>query len=273
MMEIKKLEEIQEIEFSILKYIKCICEEHSLRYFLAGGTLLGAIRHKGFIPWDNDIDISMPREDYKRFVKIIENSKHPYYKILKIEDKNDYVYPFVKLIDSRTKVIEHDKFCINDLGLYVDIFPMDGLGDDMRTAIKIVKKAHKISGLIGGTNLSRNGISIFAKIKIVCKRIVFAVIGREKSLKGLETWLSKKDFDKSKYIASTYGLRIEKEIICSECFHKFINVEFMMEKFRAPIGYDQYLRQMYGDYMVLPPKEDRIAPHDDEMYWKEGYEC
>ena len=100
------IEKVQELEFGILKYIKELCEKYSIRYYLAYGTLIGAVRHKGFIPWDDDIDIMMPRNDYKRLLSILEKDSHPYYKLISYETNDLFQVPLPKIVDTRTVLIQ-----------------------------------------------------------------------------------------------------------------------------------------------------------------------
>ena len=136
MRDITELEELHQIETDILTAIDEICRKENIRYYLAGGTLLGAVRHKGFIPWDDDIDIAMPRDDYERFLKVMRKGAHPYYKILALEYKEDYPYTFAKVVDTRTRLQEEIGKDLPEMGVFIDIFPLDGMGDDRDKAMQ-----------------------------------------------------------------------------------------------------------------------------------------
>lgn len=135
-------EEVRKLELEILIKFAEYCEKYHLRYFLAYGTLIGAIRHKGFIPWDNDVDVVMPRPDYNRFMQLIKDENiGEYFRVLDYHDVK--TFPFAKVVDNRTKLSE--KFLITDtLGIYIDVFPMDGLPDDERKRKKIEKRLRYI---------------------------------------------------------------------------------------------------------------------------------
>ena len=122
------LKEIQKIELDILLYLDKVCRENDIKYYLSSGTLLGAIKYQGFIPWDEDIDVIFLREDYNKLIKCFENETGRY-KLLSIYNSKDYYYPFAKLVDTKTTLIENSK-PINDMGVYIDIVPMDGYLDD-----------------------------------------------------------------------------------------------------------------------------------------------
>lgn len=263
------LSEIQEIELNILEYVIDLCERNELRYFLAGGTLLGAIRHRGFIPWDNDVDISMPRNDYDKLIKIMELEDQKIYKLLRLHDFNGYSYPFLKVVDIRTKLIEMNaKNKIEDLGIYIDIFPIDGLENDRRKAENQLLWVQKKCGRAASA-FSPPENKFIKKCKRALSRTYYSVVSREKAFERYVDVLRKTPFDEAELVASTFGIRAEKEIIEQACFGDYIMVPFEDRVFRAPIGYDQYLRQMYGDYMQLPPESEQIPPHDIEAYWRE----
>lgn len=267
MNKIENLKEIQHLELDILDYVAQVCRENGLRYFLAGGTLLGAVRHKGFIPWDNDVDISMPRPDYIKLIEIMEKQPTGRYRILRVKNGNDYYYPFAKVVDTKTKLIELTRSnSISNVGLYVDIFPIDTVPADFDTAVERLRYVNKWGIKIAGSVASAKGLPMFRKMTHFIWYLLFKVLGRERCLERVEGKLVYDQFGSTGYIASTYGLREEKEIIEYGAFAGTVELPFEDKKYSCPVGYDQYLRQMYGDYMKLPPERDRIAPHDVDVY-------
>ena len=134
---------IQNGEFEILRYVRDVCDQNGLTYYLAYGTLIGAVRHQGFIPWDDDIDLHMPREDFLRFAEIITREPHPYYRLLAKETSN-YTRTMPKVIDSRT--ILRQNICLHDgkeqMGLFLDIFLLDGAGNTWEEAEDIYRQAY-----------------------------------------------------------------------------------------------------------------------------------
>ena len=128
-MEEISVEIMKSIELEILKYLKKICKDNNIRYFISSGTLLGAIKYKGFIPWDDDIDVSLVRDEYEQLIKCIEKDNDSRYKILTYKNTKDYYYPYAKLVDTKTKVEDNAKE-IKELGVFIDIFPLDYYNDD-----------------------------------------------------------------------------------------------------------------------------------------------
>lgn len=277
MKSIKDIEELRNIQLDILRYIHKICDENNLTYFLAGGTLLGAVRHKGYIPWDDDIDIAMPRKDYYKLLKIIgSNSNNSFYGIKSFEVTEGYYYPFAKLVDTRTKVDETEVKDIEGLGINIDIFILDGLKNTFNGSyrcfkvIRLLRHMAFMSSKKIGIRTSR-GTNIKTKMKIAIGfpyLIVCKFIGSKNINKLLSKFASRNDFDTSKYIASATGGRYGKrEILLQEYFSSTCNLEFEGEVFKAPIGYHEYLASLYGDYMKLPPKEKQQSHHSFKAWW------
>jgi len=254
------LEEVKAIELEILKYVKKICDDNKLKYFLCGGTLLGAIRHKGFIPWDDDIDIALPRNDYMKLIDILKGGHR--YRCLSYYDNEDYHYPYAKVIDTHTILIEHDQYPIKGLGVCIDIFPIDGLPRDSwrvwyhMTKLKVFRK-------MLGLSLQKYPSSNVVKY---ITRSFSRIIGWKRWIRYVERLATKYDFNNGDKVGCIVAGYFEKEVVSKGVFEKTIDVEFEGEIFPAPVGYDEYLTSLYGDYMKLPPEEKRISPHNYEAY-------
>ena len=143
-----KLEEIQEQSVKILYALDSICRQEGIKYFLAYGTLLGAVRHNGFIPWDDDIDVMMPREDYERFEEYCINNSEELYPIALFSQKTESRYPYVinRLCDIRYSIIRDDEEDCG-MGLFVDIYPLDGMGNTINEAVAIERRVHPLSSM------------------------------------------------------------------------------------------------------------------------------
>ena len=275
-------DEVKCITLDILRNIANFCDEHDIRYYLCGGTLLGAIRHKGFIPWDDDIDIIMPRPDYIRFNSIY-NQHNERYKVRSLYTEKDWDSTFATVEDSRT-VRGYLGFSTTvERGINVDILPIDGAPENYfirklfwytnniltRIAILSVQK-FKIS------HYYNNQPSKYVKVKKYIRTgIKFFAIPFAKTLKifnfnRLVTKLASQfNVDTSTYIGvSTFPHYGYRECIKGAPFLKIKKRKFENEFFNTPDNYEEYLSNLYGDFMKLPPKKFQVTHHDFKSYWK-----
>ena len=260
------LQESKQIQVQILSYIDAFCQQNNLKYSLYAGTLLGAVRHKGFIPWDDDIDIFMPREDYERLVKMFDNYSSDY-KLHTLELSSTYYCAFAKVEDSRTVICEHTT--APNTGIYVDIFPFDYVGDNIEKATAFINK------IMFWRKLYLAKLIIPTKRNSLYKRIIIYVLKillLPFSLRTLALIISGKAKSislKTKYsadVAGGYGL---KEILPSNIFDNLVSLTFEGKSFKCIANYDIYLSSVFGDYMKLPPIEQRVSPHIvDSIYWR-----
>lgn len=199
------LTKVQELEFGILQFIKKVCDENQIRYYLAYGTLIGAVRHKGFIPWDDDIDIMMPRKDYKKLLAILNEQQHPYYKLISADTDKRFQVPLPKIVDTRTLLVQdYDIIEPVPLGVYVDIFLMDGAGDDYHIAVQHYDEAFKLYRYWKKSRL-KLAPSSMSKLKGLLrwlKNLPFKMRGSRHYIQKLTEHNSQYDFDKSLYIAT-----------------------------------------------------------------------
>ena len=261
MRKITETKEIQSIMLDILKFIDGICKDNNLTYYLYAGTLLGAIRHKGFIPWDDDLDICMPRSDYNKLIKIMKKSDNEKYSLKCIENsKKEYNYCFGKMIDNNTVVKEIGKFQGEELGVWVDIFPLDGVGNDLKKAKCIIKKSRKYVRQILLLEVGR---------KINNKGKLLYVIGRRRLNRILKHKLKKNDFYDSKYVADVMTLDFDELIFEEGIFQGDRTCLFEDIEASVPANSETLLKTMYGDYMKLPPEEERVSSHNCEIWAKE----
>lgn len=257
------LEEMKALQLQILKEVTEFCGKNKINYWLDCGTLLGAIRHKGYIPWDDDIDIGMLREDYNKFMKLF-NKESKRYKFYSAENNSEFHYLFGKVLDSYT-VLYEDKY---KLAVNIDVFVYDNVPDNKQAIRKMYKN---IYGKCFGIRYSWNGIQNKRKRKLahgisLALRVVPASYLRKKAIENLKRY----QYVPTKLVGNFTS---QTEMVCSkEVFQKFIEVEFEGGYYKAPIGYDAWLRAFYNDYMKLPPLEERVPKHKTEAYWigKEG---
>lgn len=268
------LEQVQEIEFGVLKYIKEVCEVNGIQYYLAYGTLIGAARHRGFIPWDDDIDIMMPREDYHKLLLILEKKPHPFYKIISVDTDKRFQVPLAKMVDSRTILKQnYDLIEPVPLGVYVDIFLLDGAGDDYNLALKHYDQAFKLYRYWKKSRLKIFPSSM-SKIKGLLrwiKNFPFIVRGSRYFMKQLTRHNTTFSYDESKYLATfeTGSSDARKCIWEYSVFEPGTFLEFNDVYFQVPKDYDTVLKSEYGDYMVLPPEEKRVSHHSYDLKWRD----
>lgn len=274
-MQLISMRDVQKGTLEILKMIDKICDELNLKYCLAYGTLIGAVRHNGFIPWDDDVDIMMPRKDYDLFVQyfIEQKEKLKPYEIINPQVNEKCPYTISRISDSRywLDVNNEEDYGI---GLFVDVYPLDGVGDSFEESSKLKNFSSKYASLCFlSTRQMVKRENTKTTIKYIIKFpafIVAKVLGKKFFMKKLYSIAAKCDYDNSKYIgciiwASDDGVR---GIFPKDWFKELIDIEFEGYMFKAPKDYDKILKHGYGDYMKLPPKRDRIAHHYYEAYRK-----
>lgn len=253
------LEEIQKAELDILVAFDRLCREHGLRYSLVGGTLLGAVRHKGFIPWDDDIDVAMPRPDYEKLRALLLAPNESEYALKGFPNEEDADPVFSKLVDERIRVKE--TFLKHDLHLWIDVFPIDGLPSDEKEVEEIYDKANKYRRVLIASyaDLSKGK----TKFRRFAKNVLHAadkVLPIAKSCKnGLQGLAKKYPYEGSPYVgAISWGLYGPGERLPAGAFSHMVEVEFEGMKFPAMYCWDEYLTGIYGDYMQLPPEDQRV---------------
>lgn len=264
-------DEMRKIEFDVLKFFAKFCDEKGLDYGLGYGTLIGAIRHKGFIPWDDDVDVNMKRCDYDVLIKTFNDyAINSPYRLISPYDKGAK-HSFVKIIDTRTIKIE-DGIKYKDFyyGIDIDVFPVDGTPDDEE---EYKSWFNKLKSIYQKHYLSVQAIEgkFITKLKIFVKKALLLLTFNTKNriLKKAKRLHDLYPYDKSKFVreaecAYSYdGGRIEKTY-----FDDAVSVDFEGEKFKAFSGYHQILTAIYGDYMKLPPKEQQITHHKNNVFWK-----
>lgn len=255
------LEEIQQAELEILREFDRICREEGLRYSLVGGTLLGAVRHKGFIPWDDDIDVAMPRPDYERFRKLTFDGT---YALKGFPDEEDEDTLFSKFVDTSIRVKE--TFLKNDLHLWIDVFPIDGLPSDEREVARIYAKANRCRRLVLAScaDLSRGR----TRMRRVAKNVLHALDGvfaiGKRSGSALQCLAKRYSYDASPHVGCiVWGLYGAGERLPADAFSHMVEMEFEGELFPAMHCWDEYLSGIYGDYLQLPPEDQRKAHEMD----------
>lgn len=261
-----ELKQIQKMLTEILKVFHDFCVEHSLQYYALGGTALGAARHQGFIPWDDDIDVGMPRPDYERFIELFNKKNTSNRYILETPYSADphFPYPYSKIYDTQTTLIENLRYPIKR-GIFLDVFPLDGAGKDVDEAKKIVKKIMFLSTvrkMIVCAPSFKRGIRRNALL-ILAKPLATVLGLKIKTLRlKIDRESQKEDYKSSILISNFLGQSGMKGLLPKEYWGTPTLLQFENIKIFCPEQIDHYLISLYGDWRTPPPKEKQITHHD-----------
>ena len=263
-MDNKTLRRVQLVLLEIAKEVKRVCDENNIKYFLDSGTLLGAVRHSGFIPWDDDLDIGMMREDYNRFCEIAPSClKHNYFLQTWNNDSN-YALPFAKVRKKNTIYLENkaNNKMIN--GFYVDIFPYDNAPATNEEKLMLMKRLSNLERTI----LMKchyqpwnefNRINYKKRIGYVPYQLKSVLLSKDKLISRYMQFVNRES-ETAEDIYLQYGGK-KGYYIKKASFGEGIMLNFEDELFRCPLDYDAYLKSVYGDYMKLPPVDQRENRH------------
>lgn len=265
------MKEIQSVSLNVLRVIADICHKKGLRYTLAFGTLIGAIRHKGFIPWDDDVDILMPRDDYEQLLSFLENNPIPYISALNFRNNKKYVHGITRVCDTRYHVVE-DIFDDYGLGIFIDIYPVDGLGNTIEESQIVYSKAIELADIV--VDLSRKDKHHWQSVSPLKTRFKQWILFHIRKFRGYRFYLNKlqqyalsRPFEQFKYVGNSNWTWVP---LCfeREWFDHLKSVQFEDSEFLVVEEYDAMLRLQYGDYMQLPPKEKQVCHHGYSAYRK-----
>ena len=259
--------EVKETVFQILCAFADFCDANSLSYYLCAGTLLGAVRHKDFIPWDDDVDVLMPRNDYEKMHQLLNDKTINHRYKLQSYLFGNHIYPFAKLIDTETTAIS--QFNKYDNALWIDIFPLDGLSGIEKEDRALLNKAKIYRTLFGFSAADfSSGQILYKKILRVPMVLYTHCFGHNYYANKINELAHKYDLKTSEYIAEITWCTGYRERMKKEDFLHYAEVEFHGRTFHAPGCWDEYLRALYGDYMKIPPENARRY-HTTEVYVKE----
>ena len=264
------IQEVQQVETEILQEVHNYCKKNGLRYCMTYGTLIGAVRHHGFIPWDNDIDIYMPRPDYDKLIQMAQKEPiAPNLKVLYYGNDPKFHYMAARVVDTRTKATpSYLREVPENMGVWIDLFAVDGcwkhpfmhpvywLGLNFN---KLMQRAHTY--YMPGKNTKKNKImGILVKL--------FPSKNNHHQFKE-DKWARKCPFEGSEKVTdiTDWTRRDYSVYLTPEDFNEPVEMDFDGRKFLAPKDYDRFLRSYYGDYMQLPP-EDQRETHDIEVEWR-----
>ena len=254
--------DLKRLQLDILVVIDKFCRINNIKYSLVFGTLLGAVRHKGFIPWDDDIDIAMPRPHYEKFIKLFPGYHHDYELVCSSTCKL-CSNPYAKVSDIRT-LAKKELYENDGLGVNIDVFPIDG--------VKNIYQISKIQRWLKYLNtkkarLSRNR-SFFSNVVVFWGKILLLPITLRKLIEKIENMCTKYNYEECLTAAICCDADSYREFVPREIFDDLIELNFEGKQFFCPRRYDEYLTNTYGEYMQAPPEKKRISTHHVKYYWK-----
>ena len=269
------LRDVQLIQLNMLLKVDEICRQNNIRYYLIGGSALGAVRHKGFIPWDEDIDIGMFRKYYDQFLDIAGKFLGNEYFLQTNRTDPHYHGPYAKLRANNTTFIENESKYLGakvHQGIFIDIFPLDNVPDNellLKLQLMLVRFLLSVA-FARANNYPVNRYKRYIKkmysipfLKLMKKKTFDEIINR------VASFYKNKDTSR---IANLFGRYREKEVVPKYYFGKAEYLEFEGYKFPVPEYYDEYLKKVYGDYMKLPPIEKRYIHNIEYIDVENSYE-
>ena len=269
------LADIQAQELEILKDFHAFCRARNLTYSLYGGTMIGAIRHEGFIPWDDDLDVAMPRQSYERFVAEYESEKG--FELHCLERGNSLL-AFSRICEmDKTFVKQSLPWCEHDTGIYIDVFPLDGAPDDPKAAMRFEKKLHNDWMCVKLSRVALRKLNNYHSAKKKLNILVRKALFRNPIARHID-WLGRLDTackqipfgETAHFINASFGEYGMREYQLVEDFSSTVLKPFEGQLFCVCNGYDRLMRTKYGDYMQLPPENQRKLKHrGSKFYWKD----
>ena len=258
------LRNVQNITVSVVKVFMELCEKYNLRYYFIGGSLIGVMRHQGFIPWDDDVDIGMPRKDYDRFLEILKTDMPEGYGICNRHTDPNWHFNLSQFVDLESEITIHLAQKPRDAHVWIDIFPLDGLPAEEKARKRHVKKILMDRYLVQIAHISTQ-VDAHRKRPLkerlvigFCKVIpVGKLINSDKVLDRMEGRLRKYDFDTSDYAANMLGRYREREVVPQKYFGTATFADFEGFPVAVPAMSHELLTALYGDYMQLPPEDKR----------------
>lgn len=262
MTEILDSAQIRQRQLEMLDRFCDFCASKGLNYSLSGGSLLGAVRHKGFIPWDDDVDLMMPRPDYERFLGSF-NSESDHFKALNFRVDPDFPRPFTKITDPGTRIVARNG--ISKYGIFLDLFPIDGQPDSEEETARYVAEYERLNRLFyKKTPLYRMSDNPLVKVKSALRSPFFPQ--REETMGKIERLIGEYPFGSTGFAGAVMGGSRMGTHVPVGVFKEFTLMEFEGREVSCITDFDTYLTRMYGDYMTPPPPRERRTGHFGKVY-------
>lgn len=262
------LTELQQSILNIYKELKEVLDKNGLRYYAIGGTCIGAVRHRGFIPWDDDMDLVMPDSDYEKFVSIAKDVLPPHLEMLVRSDHPHDPTVAGRVFDKNSTFIEaHEaKYPDEYKGVFVDILPMKGLPEDEAERAEYFRNMKRYMRLNEKRRCSFNYIKRPKTKALWLAAVPFRVLPNSYWSDKIYEMQSKYPFDKATTTGYTWSLHIGKRNFPTSLFDEYIELPFEDTTVRCPKGYDEMLTAIYGEYMTIPPKDQQKGLHEETSF-------
>lgn len=268
-MRLIELNERKKLQMDILSALDKFCSDNDIKYSLSCGTMLGAVRHGGYIPWDDDIDIYMLREDYIKFESKFPDTYENHYKLASLDRRRDWVSILSKVYDTRTKVVEH-LIDAPPIGLNIDIFVIDDVPDNEELWLEFNTMRRKRFEYDRKSNRSFSlHRPLWHNFALLFLKLPYLFYNRRKYVEDTNKFIQKYNgMGYGRVFETSSGMRVKKPFP-KYLFDDLIYIPFEDRKYKAFKDYDEYLSDTFGDYMVLPPIDKRVSAHTYDVYWND----
>lgn len=266
MKQITTTEELKHIGLDILLSVHEFCMRHHIMYSLACGTLIGAVRHKGFIPWDDDVDIYMLRDDYNKFITSFHDIKGSF-RVISLETSKEWCLPYAKVYDTRTLQTELSNINVRGIGFGIDIFPIDAVPDSLSAWKWYEKKRVLLQRIFAIKKLKwREGRSLQENLFLYAIKTFLVPLPIRSLAQFINAYSQKYNNNSTSYLAENCFGNPNNRFSRNNFSHS-VDLLFEGQYLKAMNGYDNYLKAFYGNYMELPPVEKRCSHHTFDVYW------
>lgn len=248
---------------SMLSWFDGICRDNNIRYYVIGGTMLGAMRHSGFIPWDDDVDVAIPREDYDKLENVICCNRQSQYILETVySDEKNYCFPYSKIYDTTTTLIERTRYPLKR-GIFIDVFPLDGMGNSKRQAVKIYQPIRQYYHIFL-TRIAeiREERALYKNASIVVSRLLLNFLNVRDMRIKLNNMCKKNIYEDCEWIGNIFGNWGLNEVMPKSVMGTPKEYNFEGIKVFGAEYADKYLESLYGNWRQLPPVEKQVSHHD-----------
>ena len=262
------LPEIKQAQLNILLKVHQFCVRNEIKYSLGFGTMLGAVRHKGFIPWDDDIDLILPRSDYQRFIALFNEQADPSLRLRSLDTDPNYEHPFAKVEDRHTKLVEFADGAY-DIGINIDVFPLDGVPSGEAEFEKYYKslKFYRDAWVVKTIKSDYKKRGVLKSVVLSTLKMLSLFVSRRRLADIIHSKITQHQYDECDWVMVTCVQENKrKHRAKKEWFEDIGDIEFEGETFKAVTQHDKYLTVQYGDYMQLPPEHERVTHHNYKAY-------